>query len=291
MKKITCLITAIFFTINVKAQQPLLFKVKYLPNHIYKMSMQRGMSVKMISPGKLKTKKNMPSNLLMQGTNTTMQTIIKTGGTAVDNSLPITMQITDMAVKLNAVKSKIPMPKNPFSGQLIYGQYDADGKIHIDSITGKKVNERQSMAMAGIVNISQGHIKFPEKPMTIGDVFTQDTLFNIPGNGAAKINATYALKLVDIKNNKAYFDINISMKGNIPKDEITMIKGKIKTQQNEVNVTGSGTGKLIFDTEKNYTESKNEVLNIRSSQQTGNGKGAVMNVKMTMDLKNQIEPI
>jgi hypothetical protein len=100
-------------------------------------------------------------------------------------------------------------------------------------------------------------IKFPDHPLKPGDTFTQQVPFTLPmlsGEGNS-IETTY--KLVSVDGNKANFDImqNISIK--------TDIKGKLN-----IALTGSGTGKMVYDISNNFPSTYTSTANVQVSVKT-----------------------
>lgn len=274
MKKLIFLFL-IALAVNAQAQKGIVFKMKYLPNHTYTMATGMTMNFDVNLSGnediveKLKTQgitQPMKANLTMSLIGNT-----KTGQAAADNVFPMTVayKLDQIAVKIG--DKNIPMPPQINTETTIYGHADKEGRFKADSVGGKATKDTSDKKIAQMMNAIQNKIKFPEKPMRIGDTFTQETPISLPmtageDNGNTDIKATY--KLVSINNGLANFDIvqNADMKINI--------KGVT------LKITGTGGGKLIYSIKNNFPVDYSSSLNLAIDGNIGNAiiKGtAVLN--------------
>ncbi|HTH83583.1 MAG TPA: hypothetical protein VL490_11645 [Mucilaginibacter sp.] len=121
MKTLARVLALSLLAVSVKAQQPILFKIKYLPNHVYKMSMNVETNMEMAMPTGEEIK-SMPK-VRKQTSNTTIQSIVTTGAAKADHTFPIKMQIVDMKInaKINGAQSNLQNMKSPMAGQVITG--------------------------------------------------------------------------------------------------------------------------------------------------------------------------
>jgi hypothetical protein len=274
MRKLAIILPLFLAAVAVKAQQSIVFKVKYLPNHVYKMTTKTDMSMEMVMPNDAAAKsKNSAAPKAYQQTGiNTMHTTISTGAPKKDHTFPIKMQITDVAgkYKMNGVETKLPTTKNPIVGQVITGQCDADGKLHIDQ---PKTMDSKDAVKAGITNMinkMQGQIKFPGKPLSVGESFTQNTPINMPAAGMnMDINAKTTYKLTAIKGNLAYFDTKTSMTLDANKKGTAMTGG------------GGGTGKMVYNIAENNFNTMDNTMDMKYSMNMG---GKAMAVKMKIDI-------
>lgn len=282
MRKLAIILPLFLATVAVKAQQSIVFKVKYLPNHVYKMNMKMDMSMEMAMPadGTAKSKNAAPPKAYQQTGTNIMQTMISTGAPKADHTFPIKMQITaiNAKAKMNGKEIDLPTKKNPIVGQVITGQCDADGKLHIDQ---PKTMDSKAAINAGITNMinkMQGEIKFPGKPLSVGQSFTQDTPINMPAAGMnMDINAKTTYKLTAIKGNLAYFDTKLAMTIGLddPKKASAM--------------TGSGgsTGKMVYNIAENNVNTMNNTMDMKYSMNMA-GKPMTVKMKMILVVKNDI---
>jgi hypothetical protein len=280
MRRLAIILPLFLATVAVKAQQSIVFKVKYLPNHVYKMNMKMDMSMQMVMPtdGTTLSKKPAPPKAYQQTATNIMQTMISTGAPKADHSFPIKMQISGMATKakMNGAEIKMPTTKNPIVGQVITGQCDANGKLHIDQ---PKTMDSKDAIKAGITNMinkMQGEIKFPGKPLSVGESFTQDTPINMPAAGMnMDINAKTTYKLTAIKGNQAYFDTKTSMTFDANKKGTAMTGG------------GSGTGKMVYNIAENNFNAMDNTMDMKYSMNMA-GKPMAVKMKIVSVVKNDI---
>lgn len=281
MKKFAILIAISLASITVKAQEPVLFKLKFLPDHSYKATMKMAMDMQMtgMQAKKIKAKNAKPQSMLSQ-MEMSMKIDIKTGAVVPATTFPVTMKYEDLTMKMVMNKKEMPSSKNPLIGQVIYGQSDLDGKFQIDSISGMGANEQMKTVMKEMVNKLQGQVKFPEHPLNTGESFTQEMPINLPA-GTMSINMTAKMtyKLMAIKANVAYFDTNIAM--NFGADVAK--NGGIK-----MTGTGSGNGKMIYNIGENYFNSMTQNLDMNYNMVMGDKGKMAAKMKMVTDVENII---
>lgn len=282
MKKLAWIIALSLITCFANAQQSVLFKIKYLPNRIYKMAMKMDMDMSMAVPGpatkKVKGKKAEPAKPMVTKAATYIQTILKSGNARADNTLPVTIEFTSFASKTKMNGKETNVNTNPFLGQVIYGRCDADGKMQVDSVKGGSATDETKKVLADMVNKMQAQVKFPEKAMSVGETFTQDMPMAIPAMGLnMKMNSKTAYKLTAIKGNLAYFDTNLNMNFGI---DGTKNVGK---------TTGSGGGKgsLIYNIVENTCTVMNSTMNMKYTMTMGD-KTMPVNMSIKTEVLNDI---
>ena len=225
---------------EAKSQQSVLFKVKYSPNHSYSSSFivdnntQMNIEADKEIIEKIKAK-GIKLPMILTG-NTEMDFNVKTGAIAENKTYPITISYTNIKTvqKING-EEKIG-PQSPLVGLNIFGHYDESGKMHMDSIPGKNVNDTLRSMIFNMVKSFQDKIKFPDYPLKVGDTFSQELPMTLPIEGnsfniVVKIN----YKLTDLKENNAFFDLEQTANFNFAKGNATM------------NMLGKGNGKMVFD--------------------------------------------
>jgi hypothetical protein len=171
-----------------------------------------------------------------------------------DNTFPLNIdyKISNLTLGVNGKQFPIP-PKVTETDIKVSGSISPDGKMKIDSSMGKKVNDSTEKKMQKMMDMVQKQIQFPDKPLKPGDTFTQGAPVNIPigkGNNI-QINAGVTYKLVSISDGKAYFDMtpNFSM--------------DFAMQKVAVNVSGTGTGKMVYSIKDNFPLSKDGTINMK----------------------------
>jgi len=233
----------------VRSQDAVLFKIKFLPNHTYHISSSLSGTINT----DLSANKEIVAKLSQQGFTQPLvasisysnNSIATTGGRIADNSFPITIvkgETPQFNFKINDKPLPIPAPKQADSK--FYGHIGSDGKLNLDSLAGKKLDDSATVKIKKTINNLMGAINFPDHKLKVGETFVQNVPFNMPMGGsgmAMDIKITY--KLVSISNGLAYFDLDqaIDMKLNV--------KGV------NASVTGHGAGKMIYDIGNSYTQS------------------------------------
>jgi len=239
------------FTAN--AQKGIIFKMKYLPNSNYSAVTNITMKVNLnlsgdnnlaasINPGGGPLNMDMAMN--MDGT-------IKTGAKGANNTFPISIgyKMGEMNMTMNGKKIDIPIPTLTNNTTAIYGHIDESGKLKADSIGGAAVKDTSEKSIAAMMNMIQNAVKFPETPLKVGEIFTQEMPFNLPvaGTGLA-MNAKVTYKLVSINAGNAYFDVEQTMDIKIPvKDDF-------------ITISGTGNGKMVYSIKDSFpTEFKSDL--------------------------------
>jgi hypothetical protein len=262
MKKASLVFCLLFAFVLTKAQQSFLFKIKSLPDHLYETNMGMSMNMEMNMSGDSATMQQIQAKgiklpmLITSVTNMDMS--IKTGLVAADNSFPIVMNYNSIVSKKTLNGTETSDPPNPLLGQKMFGQYTPDGKLKIDSISGKTLDEQTKATITTAVGKMVNQIHFPDHPLKIGDTFTQEVPFDMPMAGSnmqLTIKIIYKLTAVDKKS--AFFDLEESMDMNSSSTEMTM-KG-----------AGTGSGTLVYDINNNWATTLNSNLKMNYQMQAG----------------------
>lgn len=144
----------------------------------------------------------------------------------------------------------------PLLNVIAKGSFDKEGTMRIDSITqnnkGLSTDSISSQVKGFMINVP-----FPNKPLKIGDKFTQESPIEIPiseiGQAQLILVSTYTLSSVKI--GRALFDISQEIKLNP------------KIDQPQIKVNGSGQGKVYYDLNaniiSNYTN--NWIIDIKAN--------------------------
>jgi hypothetical protein len=270
-------------TIAVKAQNSVLFKIKYLPNEKYTAVMKMNMDMKMAGPPD--TTKNKVEAAV--GANNTVSmvmsinSVISTGKVNANNSFPMIIT-SDPGSMTETVNGKtIPIPMGTQTKQIAYATCPVNGNMKIDSVSMsgmKMTDDATKEAISKMIEGIQGKIVFPEKPMTVGDTFTQDTPMNIPmaGNNAP-MTVKIIYKLTKIENNNAYFDLAETLDFSINNTQMSM------------HMMGAGDGKMVYAIDKNYAVDNTNNMTISYSMQMPSMPGGMKgDMKMVTDMATTI---
>jgi len=252
MKKIYLLALLCLGFIQLKAQQGVVFKIKYLPNRSYQSNISVDMKVNATVTGDQQILDKLKEQGITQPVNADLVIalggIMKTGPLAADNSIPMNMdyKISNISVTANGKQLPIP-PKATEKDIRMVGHINKDLQIKLDSADGKAVADTAQQKMQQMMNMLQKQIQFPDKPLKPGDSFTQGAPMNIPigkdGNNV-KIDAGVTYKLVRIADGKAYFDLTPNFSLNV------------QVKNFSVDMSGTGTGKMIYSIKDSFPLSK-----------------------------------
>jgi len=254
MKKALSLAFLCFAAVIVNAQQGVLFKIKYIPNQLYQTETSSTMNMLMNFSGdtaKVNAVKASGVKLPMTMIGTSvMHMEVKSGAVKTGNVFPITFKYSDIKSKQVINDQEKDGPPNPMQGLTIYGGSTIDGQIHVDSISGKTLDEQLKTTITTAIGNLSKQVKFPETPLHVGETFIQETPINLPVGG---INLKFVVKIIyklqGISGNQASFDLD---------QTLTL---DLSGQKDDVSLTasgsGKGSGKMVYDIAKNYPTSLN----------------------------------
>jgi len=243
----------------LKAQQGVVFKIKYQPNHNYQMAVNFNMKMNVTvtgDPGILQKLKDegitQPVNAILGlGADGT----IKTGAMGSDNTFPLTMDFKLDSLTASANGKQAPIPPTVTDKKMhVVAHIGQDNVMTVDSANGKKASDSTQKSMQQMMQMLQRQIKFSEKPMKPGDSFTQTMPFNMPmkgGTGDIKVEASVTYKLNSISNGKAFFDMTPSFNMNFDIKKVS------------VSMSGIGTGKMVYSIKDNFPVSKDGSFNLK----------------------------
>jgi hypothetical protein len=251
MKKYLFVSLLILSVSLAKAQDGIMFKIKFLPSHTYLIATNVSGTI----TTDLSANKDLAEKLASKGITQPLvasaqfdnKTTATTGALSADNNFPITI-VKGGAPTINITINgkQIPIPIPPTAAFKFYGHVGADGKLNLDSVGGKKLDDSTAAPIKKMMNGMMGAVNFPDHPIKVGESFIQTVPFNLPmaGKGMAmNIKVTY--KLTSISGDNAYFDITHAI------DMQLDLKGV------NVSLTGSGSGKMVYDIKNNYPSSSN----------------------------------
>lgn len=255
MKKVCLLAVLCLAVVQLKAQKPVVFKVKYLPNHEYKMAVTMGMKINATLNGDQSLIDKLNAEGITQPVSVDFQfgmnADTKTGSVGSDKMIPLNMDVRIDSLSVTANGKQAPIPPNiSEKSAKIVGRAGLDGlSMIIDSVAGKKTSDSTQKNMKQMMSLFQRQIKFPEKGLKPGESFTQTMPLNIPigKDSTSKIHMDYSIiyKLISVSGGKAYFDVvpNVSM------------NFAIKTMN--ISMSGTGLGKMVYSVKDNFPVSNN----------------------------------
>jgi len=258
MKKIYLLLMLCLGITQLKAQDGVVFKVKYLPNHNYQTAVKVDIKANVTLSGDTALIAKLKSQGITQPVNASiamgLDGSMKTGAQGADNTFPLDMdyKVTNLDVKANDKQIPIP-PKISEKDFKVMGHITQDGQIKVDSAGGKKMNDSTEKKMKQMMDMVQKQIKFPDKPLKPGDTFTQGAPLDIPmsANNNVKVNGGVTYKLVSISGDKAYFDM------------VPTFNMDLKIKNTTIHVTGTGTGKMVYSVKDSFPLSKEGTFNMK----------------------------
>jgi hypothetical protein len=258
MKKICFLALMCFSLTQLKAQNGVVLKVKYLPNHDYKTSISGNVKFIVNLTGDQQLLDKLNSQGITNPVNANLSLDIagdtKTGAMGADKTFPVNMdyKINNISVSANGKEMPIP-PKVTEKDLKMVGHISQDWKLHLDSAEGKKIVDSTEKKMQQMMDIFQKQVQFPDKALKPGDTFTQGSPMDIPitQGQSIHIDAGVTYKLVSISDGKAYFDL-------VPNFNMNF---QIKAVS--INISGTGTGKMVYDVKNNFPLSKDGMINMK----------------------------
>lgn len=241
------------------AQRGVVFKIKYMPNRSYQSNISVDMKANATVTGDQQIIDKLKEQGITQPVNANLSMalggIMKTGALGADQSIPVDMdyKINNISVSANGKQVPIP-PKATEKDIKMAGHISQDWKITLDSADGKAVADTAKQKMQQMMSMLQKQIQFPDKPLKPGDSFTQGAPMNIPvgkdGN-SVKVDAGVTYKLVRIADGKAYFDM-------IPNFSLNF-----KMKDIAVDMSGTGTGKMVYSIKDSFPLSKEGNINMK----------------------------
>ncbi|MEO6497750.1 MAG: hypothetical protein ABIN95_02000 [Mucilaginibacter sp.] len=263
MKKILLLLFIILAVLSAKAQKSVLFKMKYAPNRNYvstavlKTDMQFDFKGDSTELDKIKAK-GVKGPMTVVGTSDIVSSF-KTGAADKLNSFPFIITFEKMATKQTIAGTEAPARANTIVGQKIYGKISREGTMKLDSMSGRAMDDNMKKGMMDMISNLQNQIKFPDKPLTVGESFNQDVPMKMPIGGTSMdmlIKSTY--KLMAIDKGIAYFDVLQTMTLNMAINEKNM------------EMSGKGDGKLQYLIKDNFIKNMTNDLIFNYTMGMGN---------------------
>lgn len=244
MKKSIYLIL-LLVVFKASAQESIVFKMNYLPEHRYNsiIEMHNNVEVNFKGPkeeqDKLKAE-GVQSPMTVAGATSTEYTI-QTGVATEEKKFPATIIYSNIISTQFLNNKELSLPESTIGGKKIYAHSDSNDMLHIDSIGGKEGNDSLLSSVSAVFNNVNMQMNFPEKNLKVGESFTQDAPMNLPlfgSNMTATVKVVYTL--TKIKDGNGLFDVV----------QTSNIKANI--MQGDINMIVEGTGKLIFSIKNKF---------------------------------------
>ncbi|MFH6997236.1 hypothetical protein ACHRVZ_04830 [Flavobacterium sp. FlaQc-57] len=222
-----------------QSNQVLDFKLRFSPQTRYDQATSTSSEFKLTYEGSEELlgalKSQGVENPTITKTSAEMESVLKTGKINAEGNFPVVIEYLK-SVDANG-KTIIP------NGTLLYGRGSLTALPKLDSIVSKGLDETFKNTVFQIVQSTFEQLALPEKKLKVGESFTQDNPLNMPIGGLninMSIKTTYHLKEIVGKN--AFFDVDQVYTANV-----------LDADKNNINVSGTGTGKLTYDIPNYFT--------------------------------------
>jgi hypothetical protein len=267
----------LLFPITVIGQNGKIFNIYYKPDKIYNIQSETTSETKM----SLKGDKSVIDRINQNGSQfplTILMTISEqftssTGAATTEKVVPIKFYFQNEQTK-TTYNNNTSVQANPLNGLKIDGVYinQKTFVLNPNSVSGLDESKKQNLLKA--LEMTQNQITFPQKPLKIGDQFTQNNTMLIPVSGFNPIQSiiTSTFTLLDTIDGIAKFKI----------DQIYKLD---KSDPNfKVEFMGTGYGSADYSIPNNFLNShliKSKISIVIK----------LPNVDMIMDLDNTINQI
>jgi hypothetical protein len=239
MKKtiLLLLLILIAYSCNSQLTDEINFKVQYKPGTRYNQTLEQTSesNVKYIGSEEIlqKLKDKGIKNPTITKQQSKIETLFKTEKATIGDYFPLTLEF----VNSTSSDGKKIIP----DGTIIYGHSNIGSLPTLDSINSNQLDEEYKKTLLQTMQSTMSQISLPEKKLKIGDEFSRDIPLSIPVAGInIDMLITTNYKLVNIKNGVADFDISQTY------------KMRTVIEKYNVNATGSGKGKLLYDVASNF---------------------------------------
>ena len=256
-----CTIIFLAFVVSVCAQDEVLFREMFKPGKVYVTELDLLIDGKMNLDASADimedlAEQGMARPIAIKGKNT-MVMRFETGELTADGLIPVRIEYVKAHSSME-VMNEVVDEDGPMTGMVVYGKYDKDMNLMVDSITNIAITEEQKAVFLETINTLQGKIDFPGHAMKVGDTFTQMIPLTIPIAGMAplemKTELTY--RLVSISEGIARFEVE------------QKLKMEMSDKTANINASADGKGFCEYD--------------ISNSKLTGNDM--ILDISMRLDM-------
>jgi hypothetical protein len=284
MKNFYCPIVLICLTTALKAQQTEPFKIKYLPEHTYVITSKMKMTAQLEAKGNLAKSTAAKGNKRPFGQKGDVSSIytIHTGHLKANGTMPYTIIVTNYTAKNEVNGKEQPAKNQPTIGSTHAGEITADGKMHVTFMPNAKTDSIAQKQIIKTIHEFVDGIKFPDKPLKVGDKFTQeDKPVGMSGQGRSlnkDVKTIYTLTA--IKDNLAFFDIEqvIGMD----------VSAQKKGRKVAFDTRGNGKGKMVYDISQNFEVERASDMDVHVNMNMG-ALTTSINGKTITNVKTQIK--
>jgi hypothetical protein len=236
--QIKALLTAMmFFVFQAQAADSVVLKVKRLENRAYHSVMTTTTNNEFNLKAPKETLEQFEaSGVKLPITVSQKQTVdhtLKTSKAAKNGDIPFSAVLKTKASVASNAKPEVQNTEKHFE---VTGACRG-GVLQLDTVKGDGVTPKLEDAVKGALVKVLDTAKYAEKPVKVGDTFSQVVPVTIPMQGSApvKIILTTRYTMKSIKGNKAYFDI---------KQEYALDPS---SQTSQVKLAGTGSGTMVYD--------------------------------------------
>jgi hypothetical protein len=159
----------------------------------------------------------------------------------INGKLPFVMTF-DKSSTVATMSGREMAQADPMNGLVLYGHLDEQGKYHTDSVANGPGPEFKAM-MDKVIDQFQVQTIFPERPLKIGDEFTDERPMDLPiaGGATMKMVIKSKYKLIKVEGDIATFDL-------IQDLTLALDMG----EKGDAQLTGSGKGIMKFNMKDQY---------------------------------------
>ncbi len=265
MKKLFALLLLLPLFYQCNNSNKVELKLEFKENHVYTQVINQKISMDMNYKG---GKDPIETNTDMQ-----LEAVITTGSADASGTIPVEMDYKKASV--SAGLAAAAMPK--LEGVKMFGKILKGKQPEYDSIVGDSLDFRTKKLLPQIMNGITSQIKTPKKKMAVGDeesisfpLETPIPIFNM------KMMTITKYKLVSIKGDRAFFDVNLSY-------EMSADKGL------EISGGGKGAGTMEYDITNQYFRAYNLKTDMTIKSKIL-GMSVDMSTHQESDIKVDIQP-
>lgn len=245
------LLIVVMFSVGCATNQ-YSFKVAYAPNRQYRIEMSTETKSEVEIAGKeevLAELKNKGMQLPLRVDFTQQMTVLlqtqqpQPGGTF---PFSLVYEKFDNIIKMNGMERN-SSPGLDLAGLKISGTIQNGNVIQVEGIEGGNIDEKSKEILIQFAENLSKNVHYPEKPMKIGDKFTQEIPMTlpVPNLGPLNLRIVSVYELQKVVKNLAYFKV------------VQEFKVNSSDQKLNLELTGSGGGALVHDLAANISSEFN----------------------------------
>lgn len=235
--KILLIIFSILVASISQAQKKITFNPQYKPQSTYEQKIEHSSTTEIVLGGEDERMKELMAKNLPKPmkTESTTNSIIKTGKLAEDAWFPVSVEITES--NSSGVNPALPV------GTVLYGKCLVNELPFFDSIYSEKMEAVFKQNVLKTIQASQQQFYSGNKKLSIGDTIVQDSKLNMPMAGATvEMNITTIYTLRDISMGIATLEVaQVFSMDSIPGFSTSMATG-----------SGNGSGKMLYDISEKF---------------------------------------